>query len=126
MLYIPKIHDYLKTLTDGEIKDFVAIKFNEYFKNPREKLYCKLIAEQNPRKIAKSFYSFLATPDEVEKYIEIMQLYSSDKYVHRYNVEIFNMLDPELQLINTKPIMKNKLKELLNELEKFKVLTILV
>ena len=55
-----------------------------------------------------------------------MQLYSSDKYVHRYNVEIFNMLDPELQLINTKPIMKNKLKELLNELEKFKVLTILV
>ena len=91
-----------------------------------KKLYCKLIEEQNPRKIAKSFYSFLTTPDEVEKYVEIMQLYSSDKYVHRYNVEIFNMLDPELQPINTKPIMKNKLKELLNELEKFKVLTILV
>ena len=37
-----------------------------------------------------------------------------------------NLFDPELQLINTKPVIKNKLKELLSELKKFKVQTILV
>ena len=37
-----------------------------------------------------------------------------------------NTFDPELQLINTKPKIKNKLKELLIELKKFKVRTILV
>ena len=34
--------------------------------------------------------------------------------------------DPELQLIDTKPAIKNKLKGLLNELKKFKVQTVLV
>ena len=29
MLYIPKIDDYLKTLTDKEFEDFVAINFSE-------------------------------------------------------------------------------------------------
>ena len=33
---------------------------------------------------------------------------------------------PELQLINTKPMIKNKLKEFLSELKKFKIQTILV
>ena len=37
-----------------------------------------------------------------------------------------NPFYPELQLINTKPIIKNKLEELLSELKKFKVQTILV
>ena len=32
MLYIPKIDDYLETLTDKEMKDFVEINFSEYFK----------------------------------------------------------------------------------------------
>ena len=32
MLYIPKIDDYLKMLTDEEVKDFVPINFSEYFK----------------------------------------------------------------------------------------------
>ena len=44
MLYIPKIDDYLKILTDEEVKDFVAINFSAYFKYIRE--------EQNLRKIA--------------------------------------------------------------------------
>ena len=39
---------------------------------------------------------------------------------------MLNILDPELQLINTKPMIKNKLKELLSELKKFKVETVLV
>ena len=115
MLYIPKINDYLKILTDEEVMDFLAINFNEYFKSIRE--------EQNLRKVAKSLYIFLTTPDEVEKY---MQSYFSDNCMHPYNVEILNIFDPELQLVNTKPVIKNKLKELLNELKKFKVQTILV
>ena len=62
MLDIPKIDDYLKILTDEEVKDFVAINFSEYFKTERE--------EQNLRKVAKSLYIFLTTPDEVQKYVE--------------------------------------------------------
>ena len=37
-----------------------------------------------------------------------------------------NLLNPELQLINTKPMIKNRLKEILSELKTFKVHTILV
>ena len=37
-------------------------------------------------------------PDEVEKYV---QSNSSNNCRHRYNVEILNILDLELQLINT-------------------------
>ena len=38
MLYIPKIDDYLKILTDDLVKDFIAINFSEYFKTRREKV----------------------------------------------------------------------------------------
>ena len=55
-----------------------------------------------------------------------MQSNSSDKYAHHYNIEISNLFYPELQLITTKPMIKNKLKELLSELKKCKVQTILV
>ena len=50
----------------------------------------------------------------------------SDNCVYCYNIEISNLFDSELQLINTKPIIKNKLKEFLSELKKFKVQTIIV
>ena len=46
----------MKILTDEEIKDFVAINFNEHFKSIRD--------EQSLRKIVKSLYTFLTTPDE--------------------------------------------------------------
>ena len=36
MLYFPKIDDYLKILTDEEVKDFVAINFNGYFKSTKK------------------------------------------------------------------------------------------
>ena len=58
MLHIPKIDDYLKILTDEEVMDFAAINFSEYFKSIREK--------QNLRKVAKSLYLFLITPNEVK------------------------------------------------------------
>ena len=51
MLHIPKIDDYLKILTDEEV-------ISEYFKSIRE--------EQNLRKVAKSLYLFLITPNEVK------------------------------------------------------------
>ena len=34
-MYILKIDNYLKILTDGEVKDFVAISFSEYFQSIR-------------------------------------------------------------------------------------------
>ena len=93
MLYIPKIDNYLKILTDEKVIDFVAINFSECFKSIRE--------EQNLRKASK--------------------LNSSDNCIHHYNVKILNLFDPELQLINTKPVIKSKLKGLLSKLKKFKV-----
>ena len=102
-------------MTDDEVEDFVAINFSEYFKFIRE--------QQNLRKIAKSICIFLTTPDEVQKYV---QSNSSDNCIHRYNVGILNIFYPELQLINTKPVIKKILKELLIDIKKFKVQTILV
>ena len=55
-----------------------------------------------------------------------MQSNSYDKYAYRYNIDILNLFDPELQLINIKPMTKNKLKELVSELKKLKVQTTLV
>ena len=55
-----------------------------------------------------------------------MQSNSSGKCIHQYNVKILSLFDLELQLINTKPKIRNKLKGLLNELKKFKVQTVLV
>ena len=58
-MHIAKIDDYLKIVTDEEVKDFVAISFSEYFKSIRE--------EQNIIKAAKSPHIFLTKSDEVEK-----------------------------------------------------------
>ena len=106
MLYIPKIDDYLKILTDAEVKVFVVINSSEYFKYIRE--------EQSLRKVATLAYIFLTT------------LMNSKNMCNRYDVEILNIFDLELQLINTKPMIKNKLEELLSELKNFKAETIQV
>ena len=58
-----KIDDYLKILSNDEMKDFVAIYFSEYFKYVREKLYFKLSEEQNLRKVVETPYFILTTPD---------------------------------------------------------------
>ena len=115
MLYIPKIDDYLKILTDEEVEHFIAIIFSECFKSITE--------EQTLRKVTKSLYIFLTKPVEVEKYV---QSSSSNNCIHRCDVQILNILDPELQLINTKSMIENKLKELQSELKRFEVQTILV
>ena len=64
--------------------------------NYKWKLHLKLIEERNLRKVAESLYIFLTKPNEVEKYAKIMQSVSSDKYLHRYNIESSNLFDPEL------------------------------
>ena len=76
-------------------------------------------------------FILLATSYEVKKYAEliekmeeiktVMQSSSSDDCVSHYNIEILNLFDPELQLSNTKSIIKNKLKVLFGELEKYEV-----
>ena len=35
MLYIPKIDNCLKILTDNEVEDFAVINFGEYFKSTK-------------------------------------------------------------------------------------------
>ena len=89
-------------------------------------MYYKLNEKQNLRKVAESLCNVLTTPNEIKKYAKMVQYNSSDNCVHHYNIEILNLFDPELQLINTKIMIKNKLNKLLNELKKFKVQVILV
>ena len=58
-----------------------------------------------------------------------MQSNSADDCIDVYlnhNIEILNLFNPELQLINTKPIIKNKLKHLLGQLKEFKIQKVLV
>ena len=95
MFCIPTIDDYLKILTDDEMKDFVVINSGEYFKSTREKLYSKLSRKQNLKKVVESLYIFATTPNEVEKYFEMMQSNSSDNCVHHYNVEVLNLFDTD-------------------------------
>ena len=113
MLHVSKINNYLKILTDDEMEDFVVINAGEYFKSTKEKLYSKLCDKQSIRKVAESLYIFLTTSNEVEKYAKMMQSNAFDSCVHHYNIETFNLFGRELQLINTKPMNKRKLKELL-------------
>ena len=89
-------------MTDEEVQDFVAKNFNETIRK-----------EKNLRKVAKSLYIFLTTPDKVTSNF-------SNNCAHHYNAEVLNLFNPKLQLINTKPVMKNTLKELLSELKRLK------
>ena len=79
-MYVPKIDDYSKILTDEVVKDFVAVNFSEYFKS--------IIKEQNLRKVAKSLYIFLTTLDKLKKHV---QSNSSDNCIYHYNVDILNL-----------------------------------
>lgn len=48
----------------------------------------------------------------------IMQASSSDKFMHIYNIDISNVYDLELQLISTKYVIRNKLKDSLDDFKK--------
>ena len=83
-------------------------------------MYSTLCEEQNITKVVESLHIILATPDEVEKYVEMMHSNSSGNCVYHYHIEILNIFDSELQLINTKPITENIFKDLLSKLKKLK------
>ena len=61
--------------------------------------------KKNLREVAESFYIFLRIPDKLKTCVEIMQSIFSDNYIHRYNIEILILFDPELQLISTKTMI---------------------
>ena len=52
-------------------------------------------------------YIFLTKPDEVEKYVKTMKSNFSHNCEHGYDIEVLNLFDPGLQLISTKPMIKN-------------------
>ena len=58
MLCMPKITDYLKILTDEEVKHFVIINFGECFKSTRELLYSNLGEEKVLEKLLNRFILF--------------------------------------------------------------------
>ena len=94
--------------------------FNCFVKSIYEFLYCfsaTLISFS--RSLPNKEYSSLLIA-------AALQLNSSDNCVHYYNVEILNLFDPELQLVNIKPMIKNKFKGLLSELKKLKIQTVFV
>ena len=86
-------------MTDKEVKYVVAINFSQCISQ-----------EQNLRKVAKLLFIFLTTPDKA-------QSSSSDNFKHHYNIEITILSEPELQMINTKPVIK-KIKMILKLVEK--------
>ena len=56
----------------------------------------------------------------------MMQSSSSDESVRYYDIQVLNMFDPDLKLIHTKFVIKNKLKYLLGELKMLNTQNILV
>ena len=75
--------------------------------------------KQNLRKVAELLYIFLTTNGKIEKSVDTMFSKYFDNCICHFNVKILNLFDPELQLINTKPMIKNKLKELLAEFRQY-------
>ena len=53
--------------------------FGEFFKSTREKFYSKLDEEKIHRKAAESFIIFLIIPDEVKKYVTLIEKTSEAK-----------------------------------------------
>ena len=58
MFYIPKIGDYLKLLTDDQLKDFVAINLGEYFKSMKGSCILGYMRNKILEKLLKHFISF--------------------------------------------------------------------
>ena len=55
------------------MKNVVVIYVCEFFESTGKVFYSALCEEEQVRKIAESFYSFRTTPDEVEKYVELIE-----------------------------------------------------
>ena len=107
-------------MTDNEVKDFVGRNSGKYLKSKKGNVCSKLNEVRILEKVVESLSVF------VTHLMKMIQSNSSDTCVHCYNIEILNLFDPELQLIKTNSMIKNKLKIFSTLLKKFKVQTILV
>ena len=107
-------------MTDNEVKDFVGRISGKYLKSKKGNVCSKLNEVRILEKVVESLSVF------VTHLMKMIQSNSSDTCVHCYNIEILNLFDPELQLIKTNSMIKNKLKIFSTLLKKFKVQTILV
>ena len=92
------IDEYLKILADEEVKDFLAIDVIE-----------SINEEQNVRKVPKLPYFF---SQHLVKYYQILLI-----IIYVTIMLNLNLFDPELQLINTKSVIKNRFKRLLSKLK---------
>ena len=108
ILYVPKIVDYLKILTDEELKDLVAISFSEYFKSTVENCFLNEVKNKILVKLLNCIC--LTALEEVEKFAKIKQSNSPDKYVHRYNIELWIFLIQNYNWFTLKLWLKTNLK----------------
>ena len=69
----------------------------------KNQLYSKL------REVSEWLYIFLTTFNGVEKYVKTFT--DTDNCILNYNFEILYLFDADLQLINDKIMIKNKLKD---------------
>ena len=93
-----------------------------------EKLYSKLGEKKYIRKVDESFYTFLTRPSEVEKYVEFIEKCQKQKLwcnqvlliiVYPFIASRFlKSFWSRVTTDNTIHIIKNKLKEFLDELKK--------
>ena len=72
------------------------------------------------------FYTFLTTPNEVEKHAEVVDKRETKIVIHTstlddygcyYNINILNLVHLESQWISNKSVVKNKLNDSLDELK---------
>lgn len=84
-----KIGNYLKYLAHDKVKFFVGISFIQYFKYATEEFYSKLCEEKYlwKKKFFSCFYIFLAAPNEIETYVELMQSSTFDNCICSYNIK---------------------------------------
>ena len=78
-------------------------------------MHFKLAEKNFFRKVGELFYTFVTVPDELENYNELIEKMAKGKIMAKSIFGIF--LHTELQLINTKTVIKNKLKDLLGQLK---------
>ena len=78
IFYVTKIGDYLKILTDDDVKDFVDKNLGKYFKFKKEKLCSKLNEEQNLQKVVESLIYFSPHLTKYNHIVEMIQSSSCD------------------------------------------------
>ena len=85
-----------------------AISFSEYFKSTVENCFLNEVKNKILVKLLNCIC--LTTLEEVEKFAKIKQSNSPDKYVHRYNIELWIFLIQNYNWFTLKLWLKTNLK----------------